>query len=224
MVKTATNPTIEAATAARSATEKANQTNELGDIEDAISEWEKVMPNIINMDSSQEEEDILVSYANVLLLRWNLNHQLDDVRKIVSNLEAALGRLPHPSTKLRYDIMIRLAKIHENWYQTFKDNSEALKSSIQYWEDAYGLSAILRRMKDAVGIIPSTLLVSLRLNFAFRQLKFYLMSPIPTSLPSRVKYWASMLFIRQSITIKSLSGKLDLKHRLGSKFILERST
>ncbi|PVF92599.1 hypothetical protein CPB86DRAFT_877752 [Serendipita vermifera] len=156
MVKTATNPAVESTAAARSATERASQTNHAHDIQDAILEWEKVIQTIVDSGPSQDHADILVSYADSLLLRWNLTHQDDDIRAVVSNLESALEKLPPLSTKARYDLMIRLATVHKSWYQNSKDNPAALNDAIRYWEDAYGLSAILRRMKEAANeILPS---------------------------------------------------------------------
>jgi hypothetical protein len=150
MVKTATNPIEEAAVAARSATQRANQTNGLIDIESAISEWEKALPTVSDEGSSADQADILTSYSSSVLLRWNLTHQLNDIKTVVLNLEAALGTLPHSLAKTRYDLLIRLAQAHESWYLNFKDNSKALKTAIQYWEDAYGLAVILRHTKEAV--------------------------------------------------------------------------
>jgi hypothetical protein len=132
------------------ATERANQTNDRDDIENAISEWEEVAQLIPDGEPSEEQADILATYAHSLLLRWNRTHQMSDIRTIVSNLEFALDKPPHSSTKTRYDPLIRVAQAYESWYQTFKDNSEALKSAIQFWEDAYPLSVIIRRTKEAV--------------------------------------------------------------------------
>jgi hypothetical protein len=150
MVKTATNPAAEAAAAARSATARANQTKELGDIEIAILEWEKVLQVMANDDSSDNQADILASYANSIFLRWNLTHEMDDIKAVISNLEGALDKLPHSSTKTRYELLIRLARTYESWYQHFKGNNELLKNAIRHWEDAYGLAVILRRTKEAV--------------------------------------------------------------------------
>jgi hypothetical protein len=150
MVKTETNPAAEAAAAARSATEKANQTKEPGDIENAISEWEKVLQAMTDDDSSDDQADILASYANSILSRWDLTRKIDDIRAVVSNLESALDKLHHSSIKTRYELSTRLAAVHESWYQNFKDSTASLKSAIQYWEDAYGLAVILRRTKEAV--------------------------------------------------------------------------
>jgi hypothetical protein len=150
MVKTATNPAVEASTTARLANERATQTNDLDDIEHAISEWGKAVQLITDGDSSEEQADILASYAHSMLLRWNLVHDRNDIRTIVSNLESALDRLPHSSTKARYGLLIRVAQAYESWYQTFKDNFDALQSAIQFWEDAYALSVIIRRTKEAV--------------------------------------------------------------------------
>jgi hypothetical protein len=150
MVKTATNPAVEAVAAARSATERATQTNELRDIDTAISEWEKAVQMMTDSDASEDQVDVLASYTTTTLLKWNLTHQMDDIRSIVSNLESALTRLPHSSTKTRYNLLIRLASAHESWYQNFQDHSGALNNAIQYWEDAYALSVILRRTKEAV--------------------------------------------------------------------------
>jgi hypothetical protein len=150
MVKTVTNPAVEAAAVARSADERANQTNDQQDIEIAISEWEKVVQSTTDGNTSEDQANILASYAYSLLRRWSLTHQSADMRTIVSNLERALDRLPHSSTKIRYDLLNRLAKIHEDWYLSSKDNSETLTNAILYWEDAYGLSAVLRQMKEAV--------------------------------------------------------------------------
>jgi hypothetical protein len=151
MVKTATNPASEAVAAARLATDKANQTSQLNDIENAISEWEKVVPLAIDGHSPEDQANILVSYADSLLMKWNLIQDLEDIGIMVSTLKSALEVLPHSATALRYDLLIRLASAHESWYQNFKDNPEKLNSAIQYWEDAYALSVILRRTKEAVG-------------------------------------------------------------------------
>jgi hypothetical protein len=150
MVKTVTNPAVEAAAVARSATERAIRTKELGEIENAISEWEKVLQVMTNDDSSEDQADILASYANSILSRWELTHKIDDISAVVSNLESALDKLPHSSIKTRYELSTRLAAVHESWYQNFKDNTASLKTAIQYWEDAYGLAVILHRTKEAV--------------------------------------------------------------------------
>ncbi|PVF90995.1 hypothetical protein CPB86DRAFT_878741 [Serendipita vermifera] len=156
MVKTATNPAIESTVTAQSATERANQTNDPHDIDDAISKWEEVVHSMTDGGTSEDQADIFASYANSLLLRWNLTRQLADIQVMVRSLERSLERLPYSSTKTRYKLLIRLGHVHEDWYQNFKDNSEALTRAIQYWEDAYGLSAILRCMKDAANdILPS---------------------------------------------------------------------
>jgi hypothetical protein len=191
MVKTTTNPALEAAAKARSATERASQTNELCDVEESISEWEKVVRVVADSGSSEDHADILASYASSILMRWNRTHQINDVISIVSNLEGALENLPHSATKARYDIMIRLAEIHESWYQNFKDNSKALKTAINYWEDAYGLSAILRRMKEAVRFFA--LFDSPSLKATFRQTKSFQVSPTPSSSPFKMKYLVSTL-------------------------------
>jgi hypothetical protein len=150
MVKTATNPASEAVEAARLATDKADRTGQLNDIENAISEWEKVMPLALDDRSPEDQADILVSYADSLLIKWNWIHDSKDMCVMVSTLKSALEVLPHSATALRYDLLIRLASAHESWYQSFKDNSEKLNNAIQYWEDAYALSVILRRTKEAV--------------------------------------------------------------------------
>jgi hypothetical protein len=150
MVKTATNPGVEAAAVAQSAAERAIQTNDQEDIDKAISEWEMVVQLMGDGAPSEDQAGVLASYASSILLRWNLTHQLNDICAVVSSLESALQKLPHSSTKARYNLLISLAKAHENWYQSFKDNSEALKHAIQYWEDVYGLSVILRRTREAV--------------------------------------------------------------------------
>ncbi|PVF92598.1 hypothetical protein CPB86DRAFT_877751 [Serendipita vermifera] len=156
MVKTATNPVVESTAAARSATERAKQTNDTHDIQEAISEWEKVIHMIVDSGPSQDHADLLASYAESLLLRWNLAHQDDDIRAVVSILESALEKLPPLSTKARYDLMIRLATVHESWYRSSKNNPAPLTNAIRYWEDAYGLSAVLRRMNEAANeILPS---------------------------------------------------------------------
>jgi hypothetical protein len=150
MVRTAINPAVETAATARSATESAIQTNELQDIENAISEWENIVQILTDGVSSEDQADILASYANTILLRWNLTHQVIDIRTIVSSLESALAKLPHSATNTRYDLLIRLASARENWYQSFKDSPEVLLGAIQYWEDAYGLAVIVRRTREAV--------------------------------------------------------------------------
>jgi hypothetical protein len=156
MVKTATNPAAEAAAAARSAIERANQTKESGDIETAISEWENVLQVMTDDDSSEDQAGILVSYAVSIFLRWNLTHKIEDIRAVVSNLESALDKLPHSSTKTRYEFLTHLATSYESWYLNFKDNIESLKRAIQCWEDAYGLAVILRRTKEAVRSLLSS--------------------------------------------------------------------
>jgi hypothetical protein len=150
MVRTAINPAVETATAARSATERAIQTNEPQDIEEAVSEWENVVQILADGVSSEDQADILASYSDSIILRWNLTHQINDMRTIVSNLESALVKLPYSATNTRYELLIRLANAHESWYQSFKDSPEVLLKAIQYWEDAYGLAVILRRTKEAV--------------------------------------------------------------------------
>jgi hypothetical protein len=156
MVKTATNPAAEAAAAARSATERAIQTKESEEIENAISEWEKILQVVTDDDSSEDHAEILVSYANSIFLRWKLTHEMDDIRAVISNLENALDKLPHSSTNARYKLLIRLARTYESWYQSFKDNNELLKNAIRHWEDAYGLAVIQRRTKEAVWSLVSS--------------------------------------------------------------------
>jgi hypothetical protein len=131
----------------RSVTERATQTNELGDMNSAISEWEKVVQMTIDGGASEDRAEILASYASSFLMRWDFGHQVDDIRATVSNLEGTLNKLPQSSTKARYDLLIRLASVHEDWYQVFKDTPENLTRAIQYWEDAYGLSVVLRHTK-----------------------------------------------------------------------------
>jgi hypothetical protein len=150
MVKTAINPAVEAATAARSASDRANRTNEIEEIEEAISEWEKVAQMINDGDILDNQAEILTSYADSLFMRWKLNHQLDDVRAIVANLERALEKLPHSAIQARHDLLIRLAAIHRSWYHNFKDEWQALIQAIRYGEQVYGLAVILRQMKEAV--------------------------------------------------------------------------
>jgi hypothetical protein len=200
MVKTTTNPALEAAAKARSATERANQTNELCDIDEAISEWEKVVQVVADSGSSEDQADILASYASSILMRWSRTHQINDLMSIVSNLESALENLPHSATKARYDIMIRLAEIHESWYQNLKNNSEALKTAINYWEDAYGLSAILRRMKEAVRFFALPDPCGLR--DTSRQMKSFQVSPTPSLSLFKMKYLVSTLSSRLFITMK----------------------
>jgi hypothetical protein len=163
MVKTATNPAVEAAAAARSATERANQTNELGDIENAISEWEKVRQVMSDDNSSEDQADFLASYANSIFSRWKLTHKIADIRTVVSNLESALSQLPLSSIETRYEFLLYFAKTYESWYQNFRDNTESWNKAIQYWEDAYALAVILRRTKEAVSCFVST--INLRTNF-----------------------------------------------------------
>ncbi|PVF95036.1 hypothetical protein CPB86DRAFT_876015 [Serendipita vermifera] len=105
---------------------------------------------------SEDHADILASYADSLLLRWNMAHQSDDIRAVVSNLESALEKLPPSSTKVRYNLLMRLATVYETLHQNYKEDLDALSRAIQYWEDAYGLSAVLRLMKEAANeILPS---------------------------------------------------------------------
>jgi hypothetical protein len=150
MNKTLNDPIIESTAAARLATEKAIQTNELKDIDIAVSEWEKVVQVLPDDSISEDQADILASYADTITLRWKLTPQISDIGTVVSHLERALNQLPHSSNKARYDLLIRLATVHEIWYLNSKYNSLSLKKSIQYWEDAYGLAVVLRRTKEAV--------------------------------------------------------------------------
>jgi hypothetical protein len=150
VLKTATDPTMEAITAARLASERADQTKNLHEVEDSISKWEIVVQSMADSSTVEDQVDILTSYAEAFFLRWSLNHRLDDMRSILSILENALNKIPHSSTKLRYAQLIRLAKAHESWHQNSKDNLESLHHAIKYWEDAYGLSVTLHWMKEAV--------------------------------------------------------------------------
>jgi hypothetical protein len=150
MVKTAINPAAEAATTARLASERASQTKGIREIEEAISEWANVVQMISDGSTSEEEAEVLALYAESLFMRWNANHQLDDIQATVLNLERSLEKLPHLSIKPRHDLLIRLASTHESWYQNFKDEPQTLIQAITYREQAYGLAMILRRMKEAV--------------------------------------------------------------------------
>jgi hypothetical protein len=131
MVKTAINPAVEVAAAARSASDRAKHTNGPQEIEEAIFEWERAVQMMADSGNSEEQADILASFADSLLMRWNLSHQLDDIRTVVSNLERAIEKLSH-SSKTRRDLLIRLAGIYEDWYHNFKGGSEALNNAIGY--------------------------------------------------------------------------------------------
>ncbi|PVF95035.1 hypothetical protein CPB86DRAFT_788522 [Serendipita vermifera] len=145
MVKTVTNLGVGATSTTRLANERANQPNEAHDIDGSIPDG-----------TSEDQSSILASQASLLLLRWNWTHSVDDVRAVVSSLEKALAKLPHSSTKTRYDLLIRLANVHESWYQNSKDNPELLLRAIQAWEEAYSLSVVLHQIKEAANeVLPS---------------------------------------------------------------------
>jgi hypothetical protein len=225
MVKTAIDPAGETAASARLAIEISSQTRGPRDIENEISKGEKVVPMITDDATSQEQAGILASYAESLFLRWNATHQLSDIQAIVTNLVHALEMLPHASMKARYHFMIRLAKAHESWYLSFKDNSYPLITAIRYWEDAYGLSAILRQMKEAVG--PFALAdsrVPYQFTYIFRRMKSFQASPMHTSSPSRMRYLASNPYIRRFIIIRLSLLTLCPKCILSSEWSLEGST
>ncbi|PVF90996.1 hypothetical protein CPB86DRAFT_820866 [Serendipita vermifera] len=150
MVKTATNPSVEATATTRSATERANRTNDRRDIDDAISRWEEMVQTVTDDGISEDQADIFASYADSLLLRWDLTHNLEDIQEVASNRGKALEKLPHSSTKRRYELLIRLGNVHQSWYQSFKDDPKVLLHAIQYWEEAHTLSVVLRQIK-AVG-------------------------------------------------------------------------
>ncbi|PVF95033.1 hypothetical protein CPB86DRAFT_608448 [Serendipita vermifera] len=156
MVKTATNPVIEAAAAARSATEKATQTNNRQDIDEAITKWEEVVQTLTDDEASEAQADIFASYASLLLLRWNQTYELKDIRATVSNLEKSLEKLPPSPTKTRYELLTRLGNVHQSWYQRSNTSSNLLPA-IQYLEEAYALSVVLRQIKEAANEILPTL-------------------------------------------------------------------
>ncbi|PVF92597.1 hypothetical protein CPB86DRAFT_877750 [Serendipita vermifera] len=156
MVKTTKNAAVESTAAARSATERANQTNAARDIQDAISEWGKVIQTVIDGDPSAEHARSLESYADLFLLIWISVHQIADIRAAVSNLERALEKLLSSSTRACYDLLIRLARVSETLYYKSKEDEDALSHAIRYWEEAYELSSALRFKKKAVNeILPN---------------------------------------------------------------------
>ncbi|PVF92601.1 hypothetical protein CPB86DRAFT_829874 [Serendipita vermifera] len=165
MDKSATNAVAKASAAARLATGRANLTKGPREINESIAQWETVAQMIDSCNSSEDQADILTSYAGSLLLRWDLSHNTDDIQLIISNLEIALEKLPYASTRARYDLLIRLGKVHESWYHNLKNNPDALSRAIQYWEDAYGLSAILRCMKESANEILPTLAKACFISF-----------------------------------------------------------
>jgi hypothetical protein len=150
MIQITTNPIVEAAEVARSASERAKETYDPSQIDEAICEWEKVIQLISDDDILEDQADILASYANSLFLRWELNLKLDDIRAVVSNLQCAVKKLPMSSTKAHHDLLARLGSVHESWYRNFKDESQALIHAIRYWEEAYGLAVVLHQMKEDV--------------------------------------------------------------------------
>jgi hypothetical protein len=135
---TVTNSVVEAAAAARLASERAKQTSTLSNINEVLSEWEKAI-QLMQDDNSAE-----------LSLKTGLAVKLDGLQAIVSTIEGAPEEQPDLSSTNRYDLLICLAGIHETWYQGFKGDSDALIHAIRCWEEAYGLSVTLHRMKEAV--------------------------------------------------------------------------
>jgi hypothetical protein len=149
MVKTNTNPTLEVATAAQLATDRANRTNDLDDVDKAVFEWERVMEMMPDSGTSKPQAIILAAYASTLYLRWSVSHHVDDLSKIVFILNRALEKSPQAS-KTRYDLLTDSANAYASLYQESPENPQFILNAINRFEEAYGMSVTLHCMKEAV--------------------------------------------------------------------------
>ncbi|PVF92605.1 hypothetical protein CPB86DRAFT_790981 [Serendipita vermifera] len=161
---TSINPTEEIVTAAVQASQIADNTNAPRDIDDAITKWDQVVQMGMNYSDREYQAGFLVSYATALRKRWLLSHDPEDMKKEIMSLEDALGKVPQGADHRRYDVSIRLANAYQMWYQSSK-TPQSLSLAIEKWEEAYGLSIILRCMKDAARDFLPNLANSLFISF-----------------------------------------------------------
>ncbi|PVF92607.1 hypothetical protein CPB86DRAFT_829878 [Serendipita vermifera] len=115
-------------------------------VEKPLSEWKSTVDESafrqIKPDSQSESH---ISYAYSLLKRWSLYHYRKDLDRAIVYLEKALYRLPYTPSQARYGVVTSLAEAHYARFNKFNAYDEDMVQAIRYWEDAYGLSIVLRR-------------------------------------------------------------------------------
>ncbi|PVF92600.1 hypothetical protein CPB86DRAFT_829873 [Serendipita vermifera] len=125
-------------------------------MEAKVSEWEKVAQMAIDGAILEENTASLASYTGSIIEIRGVSRETDAILTISSSLESALEEISQSPSQERYDLLIRLAKVYESQYQGSKNSPDMLLRGIQYWEDAYGLSVILRLTKEAANeVLPN---------------------------------------------------------------------
>ncbi|PVF92604.1 hypothetical protein CPB86DRAFT_790980 [Serendipita vermifera] len=150
--------------AAVQASQIADHTNTPQDIDDEITKWELVVRTGMVYGTPEYQAGFLSSYAAALRKRWFLSHDPEDMKKVITSLENALGKIPQESAQARYDALIRLGDARQTCYQSSR-TPENLSLAIQCWEDAHGLAINLRCMREAASEFLPRLADSLFFSF-----------------------------------------------------------
>lgn len=130
---------------------RANQSNSKSDADSAVREWEALASLVSREHVSYEP--ILASYAVALLLRWELGHRTNDLRKAIVMLEKALASLPDTASKNRYQNLANLGSAYMDRYETTREDRRDLSRAIDAWEEAYSISKRLNLVNQAVSRI-----------------------------------------------------------------------
>jgi tetratricopeptide (TPR) repeat protein len=130
---------------------RANQSNSKTDADSAVREWE-ALASLVSRDHASYEP-ILASYSVALLLRWELGHSTNDLRRAIVMLEKALGSLPDTASKNRYQNLANLGSAYMDRYETTREDRRDLLRAIDTWEEAYSMSKRLNLVNQAVSHI-----------------------------------------------------------------------
>jgi hypothetical protein len=145
--------------AAHAALQKAIESTRATDIDLAISHYETVaqqMPHVY-----PDYDSLLVSYAEVMLLRWKKTRQVEDIRKAVTSLEVASTKLGDNSPKNQCHCLIKLSAAYMDRYRIHRSDLEDSLRAAKCWEQAhaiaYGSNLVNTRVstKDALFIRSS---------------------------------------------------------------------
>ncbi|PVF92608.1 hypothetical protein CPB86DRAFT_790984 [Serendipita vermifera] len=149
MVKSVVDPALEATSAAREASRRAEESNTAADIDHAIAEWKLIVEHAgLDQIKAEAQVEDLNFYASALLKRWNMSKRQDDIDCAIVVLEQALSKLPHKPNSMHYDLNLSIGNAYYQRYHTTKVDDDIVQA-IQSLEDAHGASIVLKRSKQA---------------------------------------------------------------------------
>ncbi|PVF99436.1 kinase-like protein [Serendipita vermifera] len=125
------------------------------DIDWVISQWES-LAHFLPV-AHPDYEPVLASYAVTLLLRWESNHQMEDIQKVIASLERTLNILPRSPSKRRYQNLVNLGAAYLGRYEVFGTNISDITQAIGCWEQAYNLTASLSCSCESVNVVLNSL-------------------------------------------------------------------